>query len=121
MSPQDLCLALPQHTLPGAMRESEVGREPLTVNRLEKASVYLVDWSRSRGHDASDGGLPGCSQSPLPPPLPPLPGLAQVQPLTIACLAVTVQGEAFMAGTGVGAWRADAHLLTIVVPCGTQV
>lgn len=45
--------------------------------------------------------------------------LAWVLPLTIAGLAVSVQGEALSAGTGVGACDAEAHLLTVVVSCGT--
>lgn len=69
-------------------------------------------------------GVLGSSQSPPSPTSSPAPGqagLSDTQPLTIAGLAVTVQGEALMAGTGIGARRADTQLLTIVVPCGTQV
>ena len=42
-------------------------------------------------------------------------------PLTIAGLAVTVQGEALAAGTGVGTRGADTHLLTVMVARGTQI
>lgn len=57
-----------------------------------------------------------CCPSPILPP-----GPAVSSPLTIASLAITVQGEALAAGAGVGAWGADAHLLTVVVSRGTQV
>lgn len=66
----------------------------------------------------SQMGVLGSTQDDLPPPSS---GFSQVHPLTIAGLAITVQGEALVAGTGVGAWRTDAHLLTVMVPCGTQV
>lgn len=65
-------------------------------------------------------GFLGRGQGPVPCP-PPSPGLPVSGPLTIAGLAITVQGEALAAGAGVGARGAEAHLLAVMVACGAQV
>ena len=81
--------------------------------------ISIADWSRGKEQGGS-GGLPGDWSRPHPLPTT-LPRLPVSGPLTIAGLAVTVQGEALAAGTGVGARGADAHLLTVMVTRGTQV
>lgn len=110
------------HASPSVLKGLESGQNlpQLTGSGRQLSALWIGPEAGSR---VPQMGLLRSGQS-LPSPLPlpvPGPGLHHVQPLTIAGLSIAVQGEALMAGTGVGAWRADAHLLTIVVPCGTQV